>query len=184
MTERFTSATIGLKKMAFAVCTSAGSSVVNPTYGDIHICNGIVGADPETEEAPAVSFIGDKRWKYNPSKISVEKIALAPEIQKLMLGQTLTNGVLEKKQSDNSPIIALLWETKQANGKRVRWLLPYVKITSAEPNGLSTKSDSVDFQHYTLSGTYWHTLTGIKYRRAYEELNPAQFADWFTTIQF
>lgn len=184
MTERFTSSTIGLKKMAFAVCTNVGNATTYPTYGTIHICNGIVSANPETEETPEVKFLGDKRWKYVPSKITIEKTSLTPEIQQIMLGQTLKSGVLEKKQSDEPPIIALLWETEQANKQRVRWLLPCVKITSAEPKELLTKSDSIDFQHFTLSGIYWHTLTGIKYRKAYEELSPAQFANWFTTIQF
>ena len=74
--------------------------------------------------------------------------------------------------------------TERANGKRIRWLLPCVRITSAEPSKLTTKNDSLTFQHFTLSGLYWHTLSGIKYRKAYEELDSTQFADWFTTVQF
>ena len=74
-------------------------------------------------------------------------------------------------------------ESEQAIKKRVRWLLPMVKFHSAEPDGLETKSDSVEFQHFMLSGIYWHTLNGVKYRKAYEELNSRQFADWFKTVQ-
>ena len=181
--ERFASSIVGLKKLAFAVCTNMGNSTTNPTYGPIYQCNGLVSVDPESEEEPEVRFLGNKRWRFRPSDIEIEKTALTPEFQSVMLGQVLSNGVLEKKQSDESPIIALLWETEQANGKRVRWLLPMVKIQNAEPTSLSTKGDSLEFQHFTLSGIYWHTLSGIKYRKAHEELSPAQFANWFTTIQ-
>lgn len=182
--ERFASSIVGLKKLAFAICTSVGNATTKPTYGQIYICDGLVNANPEVEEEPEARFLGNKRWRYMPSKIEIEKTALTPEYQKLMLGQTFTSGVLEKRQTDESPIIALLWETEQANKKRVRWLLPIVKIQSAEPDGLVTKGDSLEFQHFTLSGIYWHTLTGVKYRRAYEEVNPSgQFADWFSSIQ-
>ncbi len=184
MTESFASSIVGLKRLAFAICSNVGSATTNPTYGQIYLCNGLVNANPETEEEPDVYFLGNKRWRYVPSKIKIEKTELTPKYQKLMLGQSLTNGVLAKKQSDESPIIALLWETERANGKRIRWLLPCVRITSAEPSKLTTKNDSLTFQHFTLSGLYWHTLSGIKYRKAYEELDSTQFADWFTTVQF
>lgn len=183
-TERFASSIVGLKRLAFAVCTSVGNAAVNPTYGPIYICDGLVNANPETEEEPEARFLGNKRWRYMPSKVEIEKTGLTPEYQSVMLGQTLTNGVLEKRQTDESPIIALLWETEQANKQRVRWLLPIVKIQSAEPGGLVTKGDSLEFQHFMLSGIYWHTLSGIKYRKAYEELGPTSpFANWFNTVQ-
>lgn len=182
-TERFASATIGIKRLAFAVCTSVGSASTNPTYGSIYLCNGLVNADPETEETPEVQFTGNTRWRYLPSSIEIEKTTLTPEFQSVMLGQTLTSGVLEKRLTDEPPIIAILWETVQANGKRVRWLLPHVRITSAELSDISTKDDSLDFQHFELSGVYWHTLRGVKYRKAYEELSPGQFSNWFTSIQ-
>ncbi|MFA5448831.1 MAG: major tail protein [Clostridia bacterium] len=181
--ERPASSIVGLKRLAFAVCTNVGCANVKPTYGPIHICDGLVKANPEAEEEPEARFLGNKRWRYMPSDITIEKTGLTPEFQKLMLGQTLVNGVLEKRQSDEPPIIALLWETEQANKKRVRWLLPMVKIQSAEPDKLATRSDSVEFQHFMLSGIYWHTLNGVKYRKAYEELNSRQFADWFKTVQ-
>lgn len=184
MTERFASAIVGIQRLSFAVCSNVGNSTTQPTYGQIYTCDGFVNANPEAEEEPEVRFTNNGRWRYLPSNITIEKTALTPEYQKLMLGQTLTNGVLEKRQSDESPIIALLWETKQANNKRVRWLLPCVRISSAEPSELATKTDSLEFQHFTLSGKYWHTLSGIKYRKSYEELSSAQFANWFTSIQF
>lgn len=182
-TERFASALIGVKRLAFAQCIAMGNSTTNPSYGSIHICDGLVNANPEAEEGPEVQFLGNKRWRYLPSKLKIEKTALTPEYQVLMLGQSITDGVLEKKLGDEAPILALLWESEQANRQRVRWLLPCVRIISAEPSQMVTKGDGVEFQHFTLTGTYWHTLSGIKYRRAYEELNPGQFADWFTAIQ-
>ena len=183
MEERFASSLVGLRKLAFAVCASMGDATTNPTYGSIYVCDGLVAATPEAEEDQEVQFLGNKRWRYLPSKLKIEKTALTPEYQSLMLGQALEGGVLEKRLGDDSPIIALLWETEQANRKRVRWLLPCVRIASAEPAQLSTKGDSLEFRHFNLSGLYWHTLSGIKYRRAYEELNPTEFADWFTAIQ-
>lgn len=182
--ERFASSLVGVKRLAFAQCISMGNSTTHPTYGSIHICDGLVATNPEADDEPAVQFLGNKRWRYLPSKLRIEKTALTPEYQELMLGQDNVDGVLERKLGDESPILALLWETEQANRKRVRWLLPCVRITSAEPVQMITKGEDMGFHHFMLSGTYWHTLSGVKYRRAYEELNPAQFADWFTTIQF
>lgn len=184
MIERFASSSIGLKRLAFAVCTNVGSANVNPTYGQIYLCNGLVNANPEAEEAPDTYFSGNSRWRYLPSGITLEKTQLTPEYQQALLGQSLVNGVLDKRLTDEAPLVALLWETEQANQKRVRWMLPCVRFTSAEPSELTTKSDGINFQHFTLAGNYWHTLSGVKYRKAYEELNPAQFANWFTTIQF
>ena len=181
--ERFASALTGARRLAFAQCLSMGNATTHPTYGSIYVCDGLVSAAPEADEEQEVHFLGNKRWRYLPSKLKVEKTALTPEYQELMLGQTLTGGVLERKLGDESPIIALLWESEQANRKKVRWLLPCVRITSAEPERMTTRGDGVEFSHFTLSGTYWHTLSGVKYRRAYEELDPAQFADWFTAIQ-
>lgn len=181
--ERFASTGVGLKRFAFAEVKSMGNATTKPTYGQIYLCDGLVSADLKPDEEPEVHFVGNKRWRYLPSELSIEKTALTPEYQKTMLGQTLVGGVLEKRLSDESPVLALLWETEQANGKRVRWLLPCAKVISAEPTRLETKGDSLTFQHFTLSCIYWHTLTGVKYRKAYEELDPEQFADWFTTIQ-
>lgn len=182
--ERFASSLVGVSKMAFAVMSAGGSSTANPTYGQIYLCDGLVSVSPEADAEPDVHFVKNNRWRYQPSKLKIEKTALTPEYQVLMLGQTITNGVLSGKLKDESPLLAILWETEQANKKRVRWLLPCVRITSAEPAQMSTKGESLEFDHFILSGLYWHTLSGIKYRRAYEELNPAQFANWFTTIQF
>lgn len=181
--ERFASSFVGIKKMAFAQMTAVGSSSANPTYGQIYLCDGLVGVNPEADEEPEVHFVNNSRWRYQPSKLKIEKTALTPEYQVLMLGQTITSGVLSKKLSDESPLLALLWETEQANKKRVRWLLPCVRITSAEPTQMTTKGESLEFDHFTLSGLYWHTLSGVKYRRAHEELDPTQFANWFTAIQ-
>lgn len=181
--ERFASSGVGLKRFAFAEVQSMGNASAKPTYGQIYLCDGLVSADIRSDEEPDVHFVGNKRWRYKPSELIIKKTALTPEYQEIMLGQTLADGVLEKRLSDESPVLALLWETEKANGKRVRWLLPCARITSAEPTNLETKGESLTFQHFTLSCVYWHTFTGVKYRRAYEELDPAQFADWFTTIQ-
>ena len=181
--ERFASSGIGLRRFAFAEVLNLGNATTKPTYGPIYLCDGLVSADLGSEEEPEVHFVGNKRWRYNPSYLSIEKTALTPEYQKIALGQTLADGVLEKRLSDESPVLALLWETEQANGKRVRWLLPCARIISAEPTSLETKGEGLTFQHFTLSCVYWHTFTGVKYRRAYEELDAAQFANWFTAIQ-
>lgn len=183
LVERFASSGIGLKRLAFAVCTNVGSPTVKPTYGQISICSGLVRANPGLEAEPDTHFSGNKRWRYIPSKLEIEKTGLSPEYQKQMLGQTLTGGVLDKRQGDEPPILALLWETEQANKKRVRWLLPCVRIISAEPVELVTKGDTLEYQHLTLQGIYWHTLSGVKYRKAYEELDPVEFDSWFTTVQ-
>ena len=85
--ERFASTGVGLKRFAFAEVKSMGNATTKPTYGQIYLCDGLVSADLKPDEEPEVHFVGNKRWRYLPSELSIEKTALTPEYQKTMLGQ-------------------------------------------------------------------------------------------------
>lgn len=183
MNEQFASAGFGVGKLAFAVMTKVGSKNTNPTYSEMIYCDGLIEVDPGVEPENEKGFSGMNRWRKIPSKVSIKKTSLTPTLKAYLFGQTISNGVATSVLTDESPYVAVLWEKRKANGKRVRKCIPMARFTSVKEAD-ATKTDTVEFGHATLEGEYFHTLSGIKMLECDEENGSVKFDTWFNQVPF
>lgn len=183
MNEQFASAGIGVSTLAFAVMTNVGSKSLNPTYSEVIHCDGLISVDPGEELEVEKGFIGMNRWVKKPSKIVITKTSFTPTLKSLLLGKTVTNGVVKSGITDEAPYVAVFWEKRKANGKRVRKCIPMARFSGIKEID-TTKTDAIEFAHAEISGEYIHTLSGIKMLECDEESGSAKFGTWFTKVPF
>ena len=183
MNEQFASAGVGVSSLAFAVMTNVGSKSANPTYSEVIYCNGLIGVDPGEEFETEKGFLGMNRWVKRPSKISVTKTSFTPTLKALLLGKTITSGVVKSGITNEAPYVAVFWEKRKANGKRVRKCIPMARFSSIKETD-TTKTDVIEFAHAEAVGEYHHTLSGIKMLECDEESGSAKFDTWFSKVPF
>ncbi|WDU84208.1 major tail protein [Caloramator sp. Dgby_cultured_2] len=104
------------------------------------------------------------------SEITVElELADLPlSVQADLLGHTVTNGVLEAKNTDQAPYVAIGWRSLKSNGKyRYYWLLKgKFQIPDDESK---TKEDKANFQTAKITGTFVARIYDGKWKMVGDE---------------
>ena len=157
---------IGLSNVVIAELIS-DDGVNPPVYGNAIPLVGAVQASVnpnssvETDYADNVAFFvtGNRA----NTEMSLEMTNVAPATLAKMLGQERANGVTLEKPLDQAPYFALGFKVwiggTDANGNKIFELFWYAKGKFSVPeSGGTTKQDSIDFQHVSLTAQFVPTL--------------------------
>lgn len=150
------SATIGLKNLYYALLLTdpVGGT---PTYSAPVRLAGVSKATISPNATTSTLFGDNKPMEVAATlgKIEVElTLAEIPLVdQAAILGHTLLSGVMIRKSADQSPWIAIGFESLKANGsRRFVWL---AKGKFSEPDqSLETKADTINFQSPAIKGSF------------------------------
>ncbi|MEC0752115.1 phage tail protein [Bacillus haynesii] len=111
---------------------------------------------------------------------------LSPKAQALLLGHTInSDGVLEKRDTDEAPYGALLFESVTTGGKTKLYCLYKGKFMPQEES-FATKTDSPEFQTDTISGTFVRRDQDNVWQRSVftgdDSVNPVVIENWFKKV--
>lgn len=90
---------------------------------------------------------------YGGATVSIETAGFSLEIQALLLGHTVENGVLKMKAGDKAPYVAIMFESEMMNGE-----IEYVKLLKGKfkipSTSHSTKTDNLTPTAVTIEGDF------------------------------
>lgn len=157
---------IGLDHVVIAPLISDNPGSVMPIYGTPIALPGAVQAtvnpnsDVSTDYADnGAFFVVNNRGNI---EMSLEFTNIHPEILAQMLGQKRQNGITIEKVQDQSPYFAMgfrVWVGGvDDNGNKIYELFWYAKGKFSVPeSGGTTKKDSIEFQHTSLTAQFVST---------------------------
>lgn len=147
---------IGLKGLVYALQLT---DVLNTscTYSAPVPIPGVISAtiNPNASIETLFADDGPMETASTLGKIDVELVLgdLDNTIQSVLLGHTITAGILTRKSSDTPPWLAIGFKTLKSNGKyRYVWLLKG-KFSIPEMKN-DTKSDKISWQNPTIKGAF------------------------------
>lgn len=153
---------IGLSDVIIAELLNDDGSAA-PTYGEIIPLKGAVQASVnpnstvETDYADnTVFFVTGNRAN---TEMTLELTNVAPATIAKMLGQAYQNGVIQEKALDQAPYFALgfkVWigGTDEAGNKIFEYFWYYKGKFSVPESGGTTKKDSLEFQHVSMTAQF------------------------------
>lgn len=146
---------IGMKDLYFAKLTKDDATGV--TYEAPELISGAISAKVSAKTDTQTLYADDGAFETTSSlgeiSVELEMADLPLSVQAELLGHTLTNGVLEGKNTDVAPYVAIGWRSLKSNGKyRYFWLLKgKFEIPDDESQ---TKEDKAKFQTAKIKGTF------------------------------
>lgn len=161
---------IGMKNLYFAKLTKDDATGV--TYEAPVLISGAISAkiSPKSDTQTLYADDGAFETATQLGEISVElEVADLPlSVQAQLLGHTLNNGVLEAKNTDQAPYVAIGWQQLKSNGKyRYFWLLKgKFELPDTESQ---TKEDKTKFQNSKIKGTFMARIYDGKYKLVGDE---------------
>ena len=138
---------IGLSNLHYALLTS--DTVSGVTYEAPVLISGAITANINPNSSSGVLWSDDAPSEVfsqmGQVDVEIEVKDLPLEVQAVLLGHTITGGILKRKSTDVSPYIALGFKSLKSNGSyRYVWLYKG-KFQLPEINH-QTKNDKVNFQ--------------------------------------
>lgn len=148
---------IGLSHLHYAILKTDNAATGTSTYElPIRIPGAIevnVNANPSTETLFADDGPMETASSLGEIEVEINVADLPLAVQAILLGHTITAGVMERKSNDTAPFIALGFKSLKSNGKyRYVWLAKG-KFNLPELNH-TTKGDGVEFQTPTISAAF------------------------------
>lgn len=146
---------IGMKDLYFAKLTKDDATGV--TYETPELIAGAISAKISAKADTQTLYADDGAFETASSlgeiSVELETVDLPLSVQAALLGHTISNGVLEAKNTDVAPYVAIGFRTLKSNGKyRYYWLLKgKFEIPDDESQ---TKEDKAKFQTAKLKGTF------------------------------
>ena len=146
---------VGLEDVYYATLTSDGSD--GAVYGTPVKIAGAITANVKPNSSAATLF-GDNKPMDTSSSLGNIELELSTadiplETEGILLGSTVTAGVMSYKSSDTPPWIALGFKGKKSNGNyRYVWLTKG-KFRIPDDN-YATQKDSVEYQPPTINGNF------------------------------
>ena len=178
---------IGLDNLYYAVMTtdtSGGVTYLAPTK----IANAInIKVDPKQNSSTLYADNGPSETITAMGEISVEIECadITIDDQAVLLGHTVTGGVIVRKTTDTAPYVAIGFKSKKSNGKyRYSWV---VKGKFEEPGvENSTAEDKPKFQTPKLKGTFIMRAFDNMWNRTADE-DQASYVEttgtnWFNSV--
>lgn len=179
---------IGIKNLYAAVISSEGDSDTNPTYkapfkipniNEIGISpnTGVVDFDGDNNVAVSITYISD-------IEVTLTLAELPLEIQAVLLGHTIDDGMIIESTEDEPPYIALGYEATKDNGKSIYvW---YFKGKFMVPDeSAATKGETPELQPDTIVGTFSGRKKDLAYKKfadadspSYEDVSDT----WFSSV--
>ena len=156
---------IGLDNVVIARLTSDSENGV--TYDTPIPIKGAVQASVNPNSDVAVDYADNGAFfvanNRGNTEISLEFTNIAPDVLALMLGQARANGVTVETPQDQSPYFAMGFRVwiggTDDNGNKIYQNFWFAKGKFSVPEtGGTTKKESMDFQHISLSAQFVSTL--------------------------
>lgn len=180
---------IGLSNLHYALLTTDPKGGA-PTYGaPVAFSGGAIQANinPNTNMETLFGDDGPMEVATSLGQVELEMIAsdFTLEEQAILLGHTISGGVLHRKGSDVPPWVAIGFKTLKSNGKyRFIWLAKG-KFSMPEMKH-ETKGDSISFQTPTLKGSFVKRDSDDEWIKQADEDSPSYVAsigtDWFNGV--
>lgn len=157
---------IGLSNVVIAELIS-DDGVNAPVYGNVIPLVGAVQASVNPNSSVETDYADNGAFFVTGNRanteMSLEMTNVAPATLAKMLGQERANGVTLEKPLDQAPYFALGFKVwiggTDANGNKIFELFWYAKGKFSVPeSGGTTKQDSIDFQHVSLTAQFVPTL--------------------------
>ena len=181
-------AKIGLKNLHYAPMTK--DDATTPTYGAVVAVPGLVTANitPNGQMATlyADNVAAEAAGALGTVAVELEMNELPLEMIAALLGHTVTKGVMEAKESDVAPYVALMFQGDFVkDGQTYTEYVKLFKVKFNEPaEGFETKKDTVNFQTGKISGTACVRLDG-KWK-SIAKSNATDYEDvsatWYATV--
>ena len=176
--------TIGLRDVYYALLKEDPISG-SPTYDAPVKIAGAISANVNPNASSATLFADDGPYDTAATigEISLElnMADLSLETQSVLLGHSISDGVLKRKAGDVPPWVAIGFRTLKSNGKYRYYWLNKGKFALPEED-LQTKGDSIEFQTPTISGSFVKRNCDDEWQRVGDE-DVAGFepSSWFTS---
>ncbi|MFV9511806.1 major tail protein [Tepidibacillus sp. LV47] len=176
---------IGMKDLYYAKLTKDDTTGV--TYEAPTLIAGAISSkisaktDSQTLYADDGAF--DTASVLGEITVELELADLPLSVQAELLGHTVANGVLEAKNTDEAPYVAIGFRALKSNGKyRYYWLLKgRFEIPDDESK---TKEDKASFQTAKLKGTFVCRAYDGKWKLVGDEDETGfTSTDWFTATK-
>ena len=157
---------IGLSNVVIAELIS-DDGVNAPVYGNVIPLVGAVQASVNPNSSVETDYADNGAFFVTGNRanteMSLEMTNVAPATLAKMLGQERANGVTLEKPLDQAPYFALGFKVwiggTDANGNKIFEMFWYAKGKFSVPeSGGTTKQDSIDFQHVSLTAQFVPTL--------------------------
>lgn len=156
---------IGLDNVYIAKLIS-DDGINPPTYGTPIPLRGAVQASVNPNSSVETDYADNGAFFVTNNRanteMTLELTNCEPSTLALMLGQTRQNGITVETPLDQSSYFALMFRVwiggTDSNGNKIYELFCYAKGKFSVPeSGGTTKQDSIDFQHLTLSAQFSQT---------------------------
>lgn len=160
-----------------------------PTYGSPVQIVGAKQANMNPNSSTAVDYADDGPSEVSTtlgqSEIELMLSEVPIAIAGILLGHTVTGGVMVKDASDIPPYVAIGFRSQKGDGTyRYKWL-PKIKFREGQQNH-NTKGESLEFQPDTLIGSYVKRVSDGAYEIQADEgqdgLPQATIDAWFTDV--
>lgn len=146
---------VGVKKLHYALLTKDDNTGVQYTAPS-HVI-GSVNVNIQDTTNSTKFFADDAPFDvtttYGGATVSIETAGLSLEIQAVLLGHTIENGVLKMSAGDKAPYVAIMFESEMMNGE-----IEYVKLLKGKfkiPSTThSTKTDNLTPNAITIEGDF------------------------------
>lgn len=157
---------IGLDNVVIAKLLTDVGGTTEPTYGTVKPLRGAVqvsvnpNSSVETDYADnGAFFVADNRANI---EMNLELTNVDPTVLAEMLGQKISNGVVVEGSQDQAPYFALGFRVwiggTDADGNKIYENFWYAKGKFSVPEaGGTTKQESIDFQHKSLTAQFVST---------------------------
>ena len=118
-------------------------------------------------------------------KVDIDLADVPLDIQAVLLGHTVTAGVMHSKVTDTPPYVAIGWKGKNSNGHE-RWVWLLKGQFSELTDGYKTKAEKVDFQSQKLTYTAVQRVYDKEWKKTADQDHPDYTAaigeGWFLDV--
>ena len=180
----------GVLDIHFAVMTAEDTPTTAPTYGEYQVMGKTIEATitPNYKEgkvyASNVATRNEKRVDTYTVSLNLDKIPYA--VRKTLLGRYKdANGVQIIKGSQAAPNVAIAFALTLDDDSKELWVL-YKGKFSEPTQSAQTDSDSMNFQHPTIEGTFvrreYDDALAAVVATSDESVAEAVITDWFEAV--
>ena len=175
---------IGVKKLYYALLTKDDETGV--TYGTPKRIVGLntIDINPTVQRATAY---GDDVPLETASAISeitvsLDSVYLPLEDKASLLGHTVTDGVMVSKTDDESPYVAIMFESKQTKGA-----IQYEKLLkgkfSESQETFNTKGENINYQLHSLEGSFVARAHDGEWRKTTVSTDTTLATTWYASVE-
>ena len=147
---------VGVSNLHIAVITTEETAAAAAVYGTPVAIPGTIQIDVNPNSVTGTLYADNGAYEAAQSglgdgKITINTADLDLATQALILGHTVTKGVLTKLTSDKAPYVALRFEFEKASGATRFVSVPKVKFAESDES-VKTKDNSITFQTAKCEG--------------------------------